>query len=486
MFLLGLLAQGWNRKPESLSLLGTAMIVVLLLRPLDANSAGFVLSFSAMGAILLLAPGWQRWVERRWPEAHGRFRGQKLRARLSHLAHQAKRGLCVSLAAQLGVLLPTALYFHQLPLYGVAVNVLLLPLIGLLVPLYAVTLLCSWIPGLGTAVGFAAALLTKGFTGMVSLLSQLPYASVRVAEPSAIWLMAAPLLLIFLSPRVWLKPLPRCAAILLTVLIAVGGTWLTRPPETRYVQLSVGQADAALLFDGDKTVGIDIASDGSAVIDYLLAEGRDLDALYLTHLHLDHAGGLSEILDAGIQIRQIYVPWNAEEQRLDERSLAILALARERGIPITSLARGDELRYNKTAIQVKWPDRDCRRGQNANDLPLVLRIDLDGALILNTSDLTGSYERYAAAPCDVLKVAHHGSRDSSGEEFLAFVSPKLALISCSSTSRSLPGAETLERLAAQNIPVLRTDQSGDVTLFVENGRLQVRPYRLRSLPGGIE
>ena len=67
MFLLGLLAQGWNRKPESLSLLGTAMIVVLLLRPLDANSAGFVLSFSAMGAILLLAPGWQRWAERRWP-----------------------------------------------------------------------------------------------------------------------------------------------------------------------------------------------------------------------------------------------------------------------------------------------------------------------------------------------------------------------------------------------------------------------------------
>lgn len=123
----------------------------------------------------------------------------------------------------MGVLLPTALYFHQLPLYGVAVNVLLLPLIGLLVPLYAVTLLCSWIPGLGTAVGFAAALLTKGFTGMVSLLSQLPYASVRVAEPSVCWLMAAPLLLIFLSPRVWLKPLSRCAAILLTVLIAVGG-----------------------------------------------------------------------------------------------------------------------------------------------------------------------------------------------------------------------------------------------------------------------
>lgn len=477
MFLLGLLAQGWDRRSEPLSLLSAAMLVILLLRPLDANSAGFILSFSAMGAILLLTPGWQRRAERRWPESKGRFRGRSLRARLLHLAHQAKRSLCVSLAAQLGVLLPTALYYHSLPLYGVAINVLLLPLIGLLVPFYAVTLLCSWIPGLGAAVGFAAAILTKGFTGMVSLLSRLPYASVRVAEPSICWLMAGPLLLILLSLRVRLKPPVRCAALFLTALIAAGGTLLTRPPETRYLQLAVGQADAALLFDGDQTIGIDVGADGSAVIDYLLAEGRDLDALYLTHLHLDHAGGLGAILDAGIQVRQIYVPWNAEEQRLDERSLAILALAREKGIPIASLARGDELRYNQTAVRVEWPDRDCRRGQDANDLPLVLRIDLGGAVILNTSDLTGHYERYAAAPCDVLKVAHHGSRDSSTEDFLAFVQPRLALISCTSSSRSLPGPETLERLAAQKIPVLRTDQSGDITLYLKNGRLQVRPYR---------
>lgn len=265
------------------------------------------------------------------------------------------------MAAQLGVLLPTALYYHSLPLYGVAINVLLLPLIGLLVPFYAVTLLCSRIPGLGAAVGFAAALLTKGFTGMVSLLSRLPYASVRVAEPSVCWLMAGPLLLILLSLRVRLKPPIRCAALFLTALIAAGGTLLTRPPETRYLQLAVGQADAALLFDGDQTIGIDVGADGSAVLDYLLAEGRDLDALYLTHLHLDHAGGLGAILDAGIQVRQIYVPWNAEEQRLDERSLAVLALAREKEIPIASLARGDELRYNQTAVRVEWPDRGLPR-----------------------------------------------------------------------------------------------------------------------------
>ena len=107
----------------------------------------------------------------------------------------------------------------------------------------------------------------------------------------------------------------------------------------------------------------------------------------------------------------------------------------------------------------------------------MLRIDLGGAVILNTSDLTGHYESYAAAPCDVLKVAHHGSRDSSSGDFLAFVQPRLALISCTSSSRSLPGPETLERLAAQKSPVLRTDQSGDITLYLKNGRLQVRPYR---------
>ena len=59
----------------------------------------------------------------------------------------------VSLAAQAGVLLPTAAYFHQLPLYGVLINLLIVPLAGtMLTPLCAITLLFSSVPLAGQAL----------------------------------------------------------------------------------------------------------------------------------------------------------------------------------------------------------------------------------------------------------------------------------------------------------------------------------------------
>ena len=108
---------------------------------------------------------------------------------------------------------------------------------------------------------------------------------------------------------------------------------------------------------------------------------------------------------------------------------------------------------------------------------MVLRIEMGGYTILNASDLTGHYENYAALPADVLKVAHHGSSESTRDAFLDAVNPQLALISCTSGSSYLPGPETLERLASRDVHILRTDASGDITLYVKNGRLLATPYK---------
>ena len=84
----------------------------------------------------------------------------------------------------------------------------------------------------------------------------------------------------------------------LVLALAAGGAYASRPAELRYIQLSVGQADSALLLDGNQTLLIDAGSDGESALDYLLAEGRDIDALFITHLHLDHIGGVADLLDA--------------------------------------------------------------------------------------------------------------------------------------------------------------------------------------------
>lgn len=471
------LAQLLGRNPDRLTTLALSMVVLLLLNPLQAFSAGFVLSFTAMLGLCLFAAPLGEIAKRLLPdEPYQPHRPSRLRNRLKRSLRQS---LTYSLAAQAGVLLPAAAYFHQLPLYGVAVNLLITPLAtSVLMPLYALMIPISLVPVIGPLLGPVAAWVTERFLDVMLLLSRLPYAAIRVASPSAAVCIGLGLSLILLSRRVPGSFRRRALASLLCLAVTLAGAWISRPPSLRYIQLSVGQADAALLLDGEKTILIDTGDDGREAADILLAEGRSVDALIITHLHMDHMGGTTCLLDAGIPIRQVYLPAYAQHQQADPQALAILERLRAEGICISELAQGDELRYNESTLRVLWPDQAAARGgYNANDMCLTLAIDFGGYTLLSTGDLTSDYELYAAAPADVLKVAHHGSAKSTSEAFLQAVQPRLALLSCSGTSAYLPSGKTLDRL--HGIPVLRTDECGDITLTVRNGQLVATPYRER-------
>ena len=481
MLMLTLLAQLTVRRPDRLTTLAAAMLAVLALDPLQAWSAGFVLSFSAMLGITLLLPPLRRLFAHLFPHAQ---RNRRLRYALIRFGRGALSLLAVSLAAQAGVLLPTAAYFHQLPLYGVVINLLIVPLAGtLLTPLCAITLLFSPVPLVGQALGWAASLLARLLLGLVELLSTLPGASARVASPPVLAGPALALITAMLSGRAPGSLRRRALASALVLAVAVGGMYISRPADVRYIQLAVGQADCALLLDGEQTILIDAGSDGEAALDYLLAEGRDVDALFITHLHLDHIGGVADLLDAGVPIGQVYLPLNAARQQADPDALRLLDRLAAAGVPVMELARGDEMRYNTTSISVLWPvGEHIRSGQDPNELPLVLSIGFGPYTLLSASDLSGAYERYAAAPADVLKVAHHGSASSTGEAFLEQVGARVALVSCSSGSRYLPGEETLERLKQSGAQVLRTDACGDITLTLRGGQLCITPYKARWAP----
>lgn len=487
MLLLYMSARLLGRFADPMTILAEAMLAVLLLKPLQAMSAGFILSFSAMLGILLLSPRIREIQDRLWPElrvyAHGTRKGRLLQV-AKRFQSDLKSLLRVSLSAQLGVLLPTAVYFHQLPLYGLFINLLIVPLVSsLLTPLYLTVLTLSSFPLIGPLLGATASLLTKLLLALLALLSSLPNAVIRVAAPPTILCLGLGAACVTLNRRVPGRLGRKAIAALLMLMIALGGAYLEQPADVRYIQLSVGQADSALLMDGPTTVLIDAGDDGQAALDYLLSEGRNVDALFLTHLHMDHVGGVTALLDAGIRISRVYLPVNAEKQLVDSNALAILDRLRAENVPIIELARGDELRYNETGLQVLWPERNgARAGHDANDMPLVLAIRFGGYTILSASDLTGTYEAYSAIPADVLKVAHHGSAESTYDAYLSSVAPRFALISCSSASSSLPSRETLSRLAASGAVVLRTDTCGDITLSLRDGQLYVTPYKESETP----
>ena len=484
MLLLLLVAQASGRKPEALTTLSAAALIVLIFKPLDLFSAGFVLSFSAMAGILFLYPRLARWLRAdAEPKRANGLRGQ-IRRGLTRLLGRPGQILAVSLAAQAGVLLPTAEYYHWLPLYGVAFNLLAVPLAGLLVPLYALTLLTSLLPFVGVALGGLLGVLARGgsqlMLSLVGLSAYLPLAQVRVPAPSLWVYLTVALGVVLASRHIHAKPSRRALAFALIVLVAAGGAYGTRPAALRYHQMAVGQGDAALIFDGDRTVAIDVGPEGSEAAQRLLAEGRDVDALILTHLHSDHAQGVFTLISEGVLIRRAYLPAGALRTRPGEEGYDTLALLQANNVPLEELSAGDTLTFHDATLEVLWPQQGgLRERENVNDGSMATLIRLGTLRILSMGDVSGLYEPYIATDCDVLKVGHHGSASGTTAAFLAQTSPDFALLTCRANA-PLPSNETLQRLADAGAKVFRTDETGEIIL-----EKRAEGYRILTYKAGV-
>ncbi len=476
MLLLLTLAHAFGRRQDPLTTLSAAALIVLATNPLQLYAAGFILSFTAVGGILLLytpiLSGFSRlFCGKRRKPAPG-FWGS--------LGNRIAQLLSVSLSAQIGVLLPTALYFHKLPLYGILFNLLAVPLASLLVPLYAVTLLLSLVPWVGwllaVCLGFFAKWGSWLMLRLVELSGSLPYAQIGVPSPN-VWAWAAMLMFMVTMSRYVRVPWSRrVLAATLVITLAGTGAYLTRPAQLRYHQFAAGQGDAALLVDGDQTVAIDVGTYGTEVAGRLLAEGRSLNALILTHLHSDHAKGVEELLAQGISIGRIYLPYSALDMDLDEESLAVWAAIEQSGVPISYLSAGDTLTFHEMSIRVLWPQAGrTRAGLDANERSIATLITLGGLRILSMGDNSSLYEKYIATPCDVLKVGHHGSAAASSDAFLAAVNPGIAIVTCRADA-ALPSQKTLARLANHCAKVLRTDETGEIILSAVGDGYRLTTY----------
>ena len=448
-----------RRAPDPLTALCAAFFGILLLRPLDLFSAGFQLSFCAVLGMVLLGPALEKKLQRVRP----RF---------------LREGWMNTFSATAGAALPTIQIFHRFSLIGLAVNPFLCALFAVLLPLYAFVFLagCVYLPAGVWLAGWINPV-SRGLTKAVSWMGSLPLASVRV--PSLPWYcVLAAAAAVLLSTRFCLFSRRRKALLAVGVLaVSFFGWRLTLCRDVQYIQLAMGQADAALILDGRETVLIDAGDYGGDIASYLLSTGRQADKVILSHLHSDHCMGLRQLLEQDISIGAVYLPEGAEEMQVDTQCLGLISGLREKGIPVLSLHAGDEIATGRTTLTVTWPwAGTVLPNQDANRFSLGLLCDLDGVTLLAVSDIPGAYEQYAARDADILKVAHHGSKTSTGSAFLETVSPRIALITNSPVSRALPHADTLSRLEDCGAQIYDSASFGALTVTVRAGEAVLASY----------
>lgn len=370
-------------------LLALAMIAVLVYDPIAALYPGFWLSFGAvawllysMAARLGPIPRWQVWLQPQW---------------------------VLALA-----LVPACLFwFGEFSLVSPAANLVMIPVFSLLIPwlLASVALLDTlpgdWMLALGVDfLGWVWLLLAK--------LGDMPYSFWSWQPPTVAMLAMAVLgLMLLMAPRgVPAKPM----GLILCLPMALPGQ--SAPPHGHldFALLDVGQGLAAvirtqnhvLLYDTGPAFSGGLDTGETVVLPYLRQLGlRQIDTLVLSHADIDHRGGLDAVR-MGIPVRQ--------------------EIGTDSGIACTA---GMGWQWDGIGFEILHPPDSRWTG---NDGSCVLRITAGAHALLLTGDIQSVAEQELLwtvpekLAADVVVVPHHGSRSSSGLDFVSAVQPDLALV----------------------------------------------------------
>ena len=114
-----------------------------------------------------------------------------------------------------------------------------------------------------------------------------------------------------------------------------------------------------------------------------------------------------------------------------------------------------------------------------NDSSLVVRLEYDEISALFTGDISKDVEESLINSdielnYDILKVSHHGSKNSSTEEFLKSVSPQISVVSVGLSDNTLPDGLTMARINKYSGALYRTDRDGTIVINSDGKTLSVQ------------
>ncbi len=196
---------------------------------------------------------------------------------------------------------------------------------------------------------------------------------------------------------------------------------------------------------------------------------RSFDLLILTHPHADHVTGLAEVL----RRYRVGKVLESDSAYATPEYSEWHQLLKEKNIPVVIAHAGQEVRAGALHISVLSPFENYALVslKNPHDANVSTRLEYgkNSVLLMGDGEKKIEYQLLFEAPqllkADVLKVAHHGSKTSSSQEFLVVVGPKIAVIQVGRKNRyGHPHQEVLDRLASAGAAIFRNDLDGDVVM----------------------
>lgn len=490
LFMMG--ARVLGRTYDSANALAAAALVILVQNPLALFQSGFLFSFTALVSLTLFTPFLQKSPEEE-NDQRTTFR-EKFVGRF-----------LASAAIQLWMMPLTAWFYYEVPIFALFLNLLVIPL-------------CGWLLGFGILGGLAGMvfpvlskwmlvlchLILDIYERAIDITGYLPGSNLITGQPP-VWILVCYYLLltvvsfwnwkkweecqvpvrspggrtVFSDFSGWKEKMKRrlAAGCILTALFLC--LMFPKKEDFRIDFLDVGQGDGICISDGG---GTHIFVDGGSssenrigvyrILPFLKYHRiRNIDAWIVTHGDEDHISGFLEVLEAGYPVKYLIL---ADVMPEDDKWKLLVSAAKAAGTEIVSVSAGDELRLEDAKMQCLYPLQN-EEGEDANGFSQVWSLTAGDMSVLLTGDIGAKQEqllleRNMTDDFVVLKVAHHGSKNSSCEEFLKAIRPDIAVISCAENNRyGHPHPETLERLDAVGSRICQTWEKGQISVYQKAG-----------------
>lgn len=536
MLILSIAAEYFGRKTDAPTSMGFAMIIMVLGNPYVILDAGFQLSFAAITGVTVVAPQLRKLlgVFKRFIKEADEKKKQKHKKIMSvrKMIIKLIDALVVGIASFITTTPVIIYYYYQFPPYSIFINLIVIPLVSLIVGGSILVVLTGlFFTGAAVVMTYPVRLILFSYKHLCIFASGLPGASVLVGHISIgmVFVYYLSVVLIFAILRmIRIGKTEREGPILYLMLAAV--LFLTVVYEVysydkslKIVYMDVGQGDGVLLrTSGHGGILIDGGSSSNKRVgEYVMVPVlkyygvSEVEYAFVSHGDVDHVSGLEYLLNeeqSGVHVVNLVLPEYGDQDALQELKSEAIA----NNVNIIYMKPGDNITYNHQHaetinIECLYPDEEAGQGVlDTNNLSMILKTtitwdvreadienlnkssDSDASLsLLFVGDagiaaekrLIELYEKNSlgeisdSIACDILKVGHHGSRNSSGSDFLKRVSAMYGIISCGKDNRyGHPHAETLERLKMADTKYMTTKEHGAIILSIERGDWSLSGY----------
>lgn len=486
MFAVNVFAQVLGRKYDMLTAASLAALLILFDMPLMLTNSGFLLSFGAVIGIVRIYPVFEKILPKQEKNAS--------------LGKRVIKWIYSSLAVSVSISLTTVpvllCSFYEFPLWSIVLNLIVIPLMGLVMA-------CGFIGGtLGIVWQYAGRFIIGAVHYILILFKMLCNISdsavfgriiTGIPDVRKIILYYCILAAFAVSPYL-LKSKKKLISFVLPCIALMAAVMLFNPVrELEAGMLYVGQGDGIyvripngtnMLFDGgssDKkelgkyTLSPCLKAHGIAVLDYI----------FISHTDEDHYNGAAYLLEnqseSGICVKTLVMP---DISQKDEAYDRLVAAALQNGTKVITAGRGTQFSAmeGKFKLECLAPAKGATfSGKNASSA--VYKMSYGNFDMLFTGDIEEDGEKQlinsgVLSKCEVLKVSHHGSDNSTPETFLDEVNPSIALISCGMDNRyKHPGKKLLARLDNAKAQVYVTAEYGEIRIRSDGSSYRIMTWQ---------